>query len=173
MDKYFMRQNLFSHPYKKQKNKRSETRTSKATMSNLCIDGFEVSDDEDDGVGEVLLKGKHCGKLVSDVATTATGRVYLRWYLENGHASGSLAQAIQAALKGPEPRLTYEEARDVEVPFGEHKGQTVAQVARTKQGRADLSRIGTWARNKNFAVLPDAIEIVIDKYNQLKTSLTR
>ena len=130
-----------------------------------------MSDDDEpvDDAAVILSFGKFRGKLVSDLAGVRTSRRYLQYLLTLSDLRDDTSRAIESALgRIPEPPLTYQEARDVRLPFGDHKGLTIGMVAKTKQGRASLSRLAKWDKLKED--LCEAIQLVIGKYEQLKAS---
>ena len=118
----------------------------------------------------VIPFGKHRGARVQGLAETSLGRGYLRW-LSTQDLQLHLKRGIEKALSNtPELAMSFDEAREVAVPFGHNQGKTIGDLAENQQGRKDLARLAKWSADKNFKALTEAIEIVIGQYEELEVS---
>lgn len=62
--------------------------------------------------------------------------------------------------------LTYQTARKVVIPFGKHKGKTIGDIARTKNGRSYLDYLLSWDQLREHT--REAIELVMIEYKLAK-----
>jgi uncharacterized protein (DUF3820 family) len=140
-------------------------------MSQPCHDDFDMSDDEKPQEGPLVTKmpfGKHRGELICDLAAARTGRAYLRWLLTKDDLRDNTRRAVEEALVSPEPPLTYQEAREMQLYFGKYKGQTVGHTAKTTDGRKYLTGMANWKEFDMKDDLREGIHLVISEYEQWK-----
>ena len=100
---------------------------------------------EEDALEFTLTFGKFKGEKLQSICGDFNGRRYLKYILSTDPDDVALRQSIEAALKyTSDIPCTLERAGDTVMPFGQHKGFTLREIAGQKGEMKYLLYISQW-----------------------------
>lgn len=130
---------------------------------------FDLSDDSDDEAGDAVLSfGKYKGQSIKELAAVRVSRLYLKYLISLPDLDVNVQAAINTALtEVAEPELLFEDAMAVTLPFGQHRGKSLGELAKTKSGRTYLVQLMKW--DKLSEEMFQSIQVIMAAYNKFKT----
>jgi hypothetical protein len=144
------------------------------SMNKPSMADFTCDDEKTNQVSHEdtqLPFGKFKGRTVGDLAGESyETRGYLRFLLTKQNLYETLREAISVTLdRSSTIHLSFGEAKAVTLRFGQHRGSTVGQIARTGTGRDYLfSYLLSW--DKLGDELREAIGVVHEAYKQVRAA---